>query len=92
MSITLFNHFSSGNILLFISVMMLIIGISMSFSKKERDRVRSRVTEELPERATLISAPNADLSARRRGYYTLVLGVILFIIWCWFFGLSSLAV
>ncbi len=74
------------------SILITITGIGMAFSKKERERTRARVTAELPDRAALINAPDADKIFQRRGFYTLAFGVALFLIWCWFFGLSSLAV
>ena len=64
----------------------------MAFSMKERERTRARVTAELPDRAALINAPDADRTTQRRGYYALTVGAAVFLIWCWFFGFSSLAV
>ena len=80
-----------GYYLLGFSIIITICGIGMAFSKKERERARATATADLPDRAALINAPNADKVARRRGYYTLAIGVALFIIWCWFWGFSTLA-
>ena len=49
-----------GYYLLGFSVLITISGIGMAFSKKERERTRARVTAELPERAALLNAPDAD--------------------------------
>ena len=80
-----------GYYLLTISIMTIITGIAVSFSKKERERTRAKALAELPERAAFINAPDADRKTRRRGYYLLVIGIALFAIWSWIFGLSSLA-
>ena len=86
------DHKYFGYYLLGFSVLISISGIGMAFSKKERGCTRAKVTAELPDRAALINAPDADKITQRRGYYSLTFGVALFLIWCWFFGLSSLAV
>jgi hypothetical protein len=80
-----------GYYLLAFSIIITISGIGMAFSKKERERARATATADPPDRAALINAPNADKVAQRRGYYSLAVGTSLFIIWCWFFGLSTLA-
>lgn len=81
-----------GYLLLACSVFIFISGIGMAFSKKERGRMKAKVAADLPDRAALINAPDADRVVKRRGYYSLAFGFVLFIIWCYFFGFSSLAV
>ena len=81
-----------GHYLLGLSIITFITGIGLAFSKKERERTKIRLTAELPDRAALINVPDADKIAQRRGYYLLVIGLGLFIIWANYFGLSSLAV
>jgi hypothetical protein len=81
-----------GYYLLGFSFLIFISGIGMAFSKKERERTRAKVIVELPERAALINAPDADKITQRRGFYLLTVGLALFLIWCWLFGFSSLAI
>lgn len=81
-----------GYFLLGFSILITISGIGMAFSKKERERTRAKVAAELPDRVALINGPDADKIVQRRGYYSLAIGITLFIIWCWFFGFSTLAV
>ena len=85
------NPISLGYYLLGKSVLITIAGIGMSFSKKERERTRERVTAELPERALLINSPNADSRAKHRGYILLAIGIMLFIVWLTVYGFSSLS-
>ena len=77
-------------ILLVISLLLTIVGIGTSFSRKERERVQKRVMTELPERSAMLGSPEALKTVQRRGYITLVIGIILFIIWLSVFGFQSL--
>jgi hypothetical protein len=91
------SNFAKGSLyfgyyILTFSILISITGFGMAFSKRERERTRAQVTADLPERTSLINAPDSDKIAQRRGYYTLVIGITLFLIWCWFFGFSSLAI
>ncbi len=85
------NPLNLGHYLLGISILTTIAGIGISFSKAERERTRRHVTEELPERASLINSPDADKKYKRRGYFLLIIGVALFIVWLKFYGFSSLS-
>lgn len=85
------DKFNLGHYFLGISILVIISGIVMSFSKKERERARKRAIADLPERASLIDTPDADEKAKRRGYIMLIIGVILFITWSTIYGFSSLS-
>lgn len=76
--------------LLGFSIMSFIAGVAMSFSKKERERIQKRAAIEQPERRDLIMAPDALKKNQRRGYITLVVGVISFVAWLVVFGPTSL--
>jgi len=80
-----------GHYFLFASIMAIILGIAMSFSKKEREANLKRVLGDLPERAHLIDTPDAGRIIQRKGYIVLIAGIILFIIWSQIYGLSSLS-
>lgn len=80
-----------GYVLLAASILLTITGIGMSFSKKERERIQQRIVQELPERSAITGTPEALKAAQRRGYITLAIGIILFILWFIFFGPSTLA-
>lgn len=81
-----------GHILLGTSIILTIVGIGMSFSRKERERMQKRVAIELPERIAYTGSPEALKIVQRRGYITLTVGIILFILWLIFFGFQSLAI
>ncbi len=81
-----------GFYLAIFSVFITISGVGMVFSRKERERTRARVTAELPDRAKLINKPDADKIVQRRGYYTIALGIALFLIWYFFFGFATLTI
>lgn len=85
------NPLNLGYYLLGMSLLITIAGIGTSFSKKERERTRERVTAELPERALLINSPDADNKSKHRGYILLAIGIILFIVWMTIYGFSSLS-
>ena len=70
-----------GNVILFMSLMVMIAGAGMAFDRRERERIQERVTQELPERTALLSSPKAAREAQRRGYVTLEIGLVLLIIW-----------
>ena len=80
-----------GYYLLTFGILIFISGVGMAFSKKERAHVRAKLSVELPDQAALINTSDADRIAQRRGYYSMVVGATLFLIWCWFFGFSTLA-
>jgi hypothetical protein len=82
---------SLGNVVLGASIIAVIAGISMAFSKKERERVQKRVMAELPDRSAVTGSPEAMRIVQRRGYITLVAGIISFIIWVSFFWFQSLS-
>lgn len=75
------EYLTISNIVLGLGILNLIVGIPVSFSKKERERVQKRVVTELPERSAITGAPEALRSYQRRGYIMLAAGVILVIIW-----------
>jgi hypothetical protein len=85
------NQKSLGYYLLGLSILITIAGIGMSFSKKERERIRKQLVAELPDRASLIEYPDADKKTRRRGYILAVVGIILFITWLKIYGFLSLS-
>ena len=80
-----------GYYILGFGILIFISGVGMTFSKKERERMRAKLTADLPDRAALINAPDADKITQRRGYYSMAVGLVLFLIWCYFFGFSTLA-
>ncbi len=85
------SYVDLGHYLLGLSIIIIIAGIAISFSKKEREHARERAVADLPEQVELINTPDADKKTQRRGYYLLVFGIVLFLIWSWFFGFSSLS-
>ena len=83
---------SFGNVFLLVSILLIIVGVATSFSKKERERMQKRLAIELPERAAIIRSPEALKAAQRRGYIMLIIGIILLVLWFIFFGPQSLAI
>jgi hypothetical protein len=79
-------------LLLGVGILLVIAGIPMAFSKKEREQMQKRVVSELPERADITGSPDALRAVQRRGYVTLSIGIAVIILWFFLFGPQSLAI
>jgi len=80
-----------GYYLLGTGIIVAISGISMAFSKKERERIQRAVMKEEPERSTVTGSPEALRAAQKRGYILLAVRVLLLVLWLIFFGPETLA-
>jgi hypothetical protein len=86
------NPSSFGFYNLFWSILLGILGGVYSFSKKQREMSKKRALIAMPERAGLIESPDAEKRQLNVSHYTLATALILFLIWLWFYGFSSLAI
>jgi len=75
------NYISLSSLLLVVGVALIIAGIPMAFSKKERERIQKRVIAELPERSAFTGSSEALKIAQNRGFIMLALGLALVAIW-----------
>jgi hypothetical protein len=69
------------NLLLAVAVILILVGIPIAFSKKERQRVQARVMTELPERSPYLGPEDALKAYQRRGFIMLAVGVALLAVW-----------
>jgi hypothetical protein len=80
-----------GFFLLGMSILFAIVGGVLAFNKKERAISRKLGAIQEPAFAASLEAPDADRIQQRRGYITLLAALLLFLLWSWFYGFSSLA-
>jgi len=74
------------------SILTVIAGFTTLVSKRTRARAKAIAIAQEPDKAALFDSPDAEKKAQRRGYMTLLIGIVMFSIWCAVFGFSSLAI
>jgi len=84
--------FTLSNFLLMISVLLVIGGAGQSLSREDRERMQQRAIRELPERSADTGTSAALRVVQRRGYIAFGIVLILFVAWCFLFGVQSLAI
>jgi hypothetical protein len=85
------DHSALSFYLLGFSLMVFIAGVA-SFSHRERERTRKAIMAAEPDRAAVFNAADWEEKAKARGRALLLIGVGLFVVWCWLYGFSSLAI